>query len=383
MRRLLLALTFALVFVRPVLAQPALSVHAVEKIDVLSAVRGSDDRRVHVLDDLDLLGDADLEKLIGWQGATAHVHVMNNLGTSPNERIGTLQGVDNIEVRTHRLHLFEAWVQQRVGEHASVRAGLYDLNTEFYANSSAGLLIAPAFGVGSELSATGVNGPSIFPSTALTVRVERRFGKNGYARAALLNATAGCPGEPNGVDLNFRNGLLAIGEIGFERPGAKLAVGYWRYTKTQEDFTETDAEGTPLRQHAHGAYVVAELRVAGSDDTRAFTLFGRVGVSDGKTTPYKGGWQTGFLVERLIPGRPDSAFSLGLNHGVTTNGYRAMRTAEGLPAAQAETALEVAYSDKVAPWLTLKPDLQLIFDRGGVDKSPTVVVAALRTTLSF
>ena len=47
----------------------------VEKIDVLSAIRGSEDRRVHVLDDLDLLGDADLDRLIGWHGATAHVHV--------------------------------------------------------------------------------------------------------------------------------------------------------------------------------------------------------------------------------------------------------------------------------------------------------------------
>ncbi len=383
MKRFLLAITFALVASRPALAQPAASVHLVEKIDVLSAIRGSEDRRVHVLDNLDLLGDVDLDRLIGWHGATAHVHVMNNLGTSPNERIGTLQGIDNIEVRSHRLHLFEAWVQQRLGEHGSVRAGLYDLNTEFYANSAAGLLIAPAFGVGSELSATGVNGPSIFPSTAVTVRVERRFGKSGYVRAALLNATAGCPGEPNGVDFDFRNGLLAIGEIGVERAGAKLAVGYWRYTKAQEDFTETDADGAPLRQRAHGAYIVAELRVAGADDRRAVTLFGRVGVSDGKTTPYQGGAQAGVLVERVLADRPDSAFSIAVNHGVTTKGYRAMRAADGLPVAKAETALELAYSDKVAPWLTLKPDLQFIFDRGGIDRSPTVVVAALRTTFSF
>lgn len=383
MKLFILTITFALAVSGPAMAQSAVSVHLAEKIDVLSAVRGSVDDRVHVLDNLDLLGDADLEKLVGWDGATAHVHVMNNLGTSPNQTIGTLQGVDNIEVRNHRLHLFEAWVQQRIGERASVRAGLYDLNSEFYANSAAALLIAPAFGVGSELSATGVNGPSIFPSTAITVRVERRLGKTGYVRAALLNATAGCPGEPNGVDFNFHNGLLAIGEVGVERAGAKLAVGYWRYTKPQDDFTETDADGVPLRQRAHGAYLVAEMRVAGGDESRAVTLFARLGLSGGQTTPYKGGFQTGFLVERVLGGRPDSAISLGLNHGVTTDGYRAARRDEGLPPAQAETALELAYSDKVAPWLTLKPDLQLIFDRGGVDKSPTVVVAALRTTFSF
>lgn len=383
MRRVLLALTFALSVVRPAFAQAPLSVDVVEKIDIVSAVRGGEDRRVRVLDNLDILGDADLERLVGWQGASAHVHVLNNLGASPNNQIGTLQGIDNIEVVGHRLHVFEAWVQQQFGERTSVRVGLYDLNSEFYTNGAAAELIAPAFGVGSELSATGVNGPSIFPSTALSIRVEQRLGKAGYVRAALLNATAGCPGEPNGVDFHFDNGLLGIGEIGIERSGLKLAAGYWRYTKPQEDFTETDADGVALRRHAQGAYVVAELRVAGSDDLRSFTLFARAGVSEGKTTPYIGGWQAGVFVERLFPGRPDSTLSLGMNQGLTTKGYRAALMAEGLPAARAETALEIAYSDKLAPWLSVKPDVQLIFDRGSVDRTPTVVVAALRTTLSF
>lgn len=383
MKRVLLALTSALLGATSAHAQSAVELHASETIDLLSAVRGSEDNRAYLFDDLRVTADLDLERLLGWRGATAHVQVMNNLGASPNNSIGTLQGVDNIEVTSHRFRLYEAWVEHPLGARTSVRAGLYDLNSEFYVNGAAGLLIGPAFGVGSELSATGVNGPSIFPSTSLTVRVEHRVGKAGYVRAALLNATAGCPGEPAGVAFHLRNGVIGIGEVGLEPDGAKLAFGYWRYSKRQEDFTETDAEGTPLLRRSHGAYVVAELRLTGGEDRRTLTLFGRAGISEGKTTPYQGGWQAGVLIERLLPGRPESALSIGVNQAVTTRGYRSVLAGEGVPAARAESALEVTYSDRITRWLTVQPDLQLVFDRGGVRKAPTTMVAALRTRIAF
>jgi hypothetical protein len=135
------------------------------KADLAGTVSGGLAKRGRVLDDLQVFGDLDLDKAVGWKGATAHFELLNNSGAMPNDDAGTLQGVDNIEVTRQRARLFEAWVEQGFGDKGSVRAGLYDLNSEFYANDSAGLLLAPAFGIGSELAATGPNGPSIFPST--------------------------------------------------------------------------------------------------------------------------------------------------------------------------------------------------------------------------
>ena len=94
---------------------------------------------------------------MGWRGASAHIDVLNNSGGIPNDDIGTLQGVDNIEVLSQRLRLFEAWVEQAWGD-TSIRAGLYDLNSEFYSNDSAGLLMAPAFGIGSEVADLSIHG---------------------------------------------------------------------------------------------------------------------------------------------------------------------------------------------------------------------------------
>ncbi|MET3713039.1 porin [Sphingomonas trueperi] len=383
MKRFLLAALLICTSPNFVFAQMAVDVHLVETIDIVSVARGGDRDRTYALDATDLIADADLARLVGWQGATAHVDVMSTMGGRPNDAAGTLQGVDSIEVASHHLRLFEAWVEQRIGQHTTVRAGVYDLNSEFYANGSAGLLISPSFGAGSELAASGPNGPSIYPSTALTVRVEHRFDHLAYVRAAVLNGSAGCLGDPQGVDFSFRDGVLLIGEAGVERPGLKLAGGYWRYSQRHADYTEVDGDGVPVRHIDHGGYVLAELQLVGGEGKRSLTAFGRAGVSGGSTTPFQGGWQAGFLVERLVAGRPDSQASFGMSRGVTTPGYRAMLLDEGARPSRAETTFELTYSDRLTKWLTVQPDLQFIADRGGVEKARGVVVGTLRLTIAI
>ncbi len=56
--------------------------------------------------------DVDLAELSGWNGASLHFDILNNSGGVPSEDAGTLQGVDNIEVASQRLRLFEARFQQ-------------------------------------------------------------------------------------------------------------------------------------------------------------------------------------------------------------------------------------------------------------------------------
>jgi porin len=254
-----------------------------------------------VLDDLQVFGDLDLDKAVGWKGATAHFQLLNNSGAMPNDDAGTLQGVDNIEVGRQRARVFEAWVEQGFGDKGSVRAGLYDLNSEFYANDSAGLLLAPAFGIGSELAATGPNGPSIFPSTALAVRLRWTPNEHLYAQAAALNANAGVLGDPGGIKTSFDNGVLLIAEAGWTGRG-KVAFGTWRYTDKQDDIRFIAPTGDPAPATAKGAYVLLERRLTGGEDDapRKTTAFARLGVSDGDTTAFKGGWQAGVLVERVL-----------------------------------------------------------------------------------
>lgn len=343
-------------------------------LDLMGNVAGGDARGARVLDNVELAADGDLERLVGWRGARAHLHLLSNHGQSINALAGTLQGVDNIEVSSRRAKLYDAWIEQDfLGGRAALLVGLSDLNVDFYQNDSAGLLIAPAFGIGSELSSTGPNGPSIFPSTALTMRLNVSVAKSGYVRAAVVNARAGVLGDREGIDFGMRDGALLIAEAGTHING-KLAVGAWGYTRQQDDLRDRDPIGNPVRRTAIGAYVLVDQRVSG-DDSRGVDVFFRAGVSDGKTTPFLGGFQVGVLAHGMIVGRPDGLFSMGVAQGRLSRAMRRTVRDSGDQADAAETGVELTYQDRVTPFLSVQPDLQY-FRRafaGGRPKSTFVI----------
>lgn len=328
-------------------------------VDLMGNVAGGDARGARVLDNFEVTADGDLDRLAGWRGARAHLHVLSNQGGSINALAGTVQGVDNIEVADGRVKLYEAWVEQDLaGGRAALLVGLSDLNVDFYQNDSAGMLVAPAFGIGSELAATGPNGPSIFPSTALTMRLKTSIGTSGYFHAAVVNARAGVLGDTTGIDLGMHDGALLIAEAG-TRANGKLAFGAWRYTRRQDDMRACDGNGDPVKRTAIGAYVLVDQRLVG-DDGRGIDLFLRAGISDGKTTPFRGGFQTGLLARGLVPGRPDGQFSIGVAQGLLSQALRQTVRDAGDRADAAETGIEITYQDRAAPFLAVQPDVQYV-----------------------
>jgi porin len=370
----------ALAVASPSAADPALSVSADYTVDVTGPVSDGRSRAGRVLDDLLIDVDADLGRIAGWNGAALHLSLLSNTGGQPNDLAGTLAGVDNIEVGRPHAKLYEAWIEQSLGR-ASLRVGLYDLNSEFYTTDAAGLLISPAFGIGSELAATGPNGPSIFPSTALAARLRFTPTKDLYVEGAVLGARAGVLGDPGGVDFGFHDGMLYIAEAGWTGRG-KVALGGWRYSRRQPEFADVDQDGRPRTSVASGAYFLLEQPLRGAEgDVRAISGFARLGVSDGETTPFRGGGQAGLLVTRLFESRPDSALSFGVNQGRLASDFRASLDADGVRSAAAEYSSELTYADNVTHRITLQPSVQYIVDPGGDHRARNVLVLALRARI--
>ena len=349
--------------------------------DVTATVSGGSDRKARYLDNLELSLDADLDTLAGMGGTVFHLTVLNNLGLRANDAAGSLEGVNNIEVGRAAVRLFEAWGEKTFGP-ASLRLGLYDLNSEFYATESAGLLLAPPFGIGSEFAASGPAGPSIFPSSSLTARVRANLPEGrGYAQVAVLNAKARTFGDPGGVDLRFDEGLLVAGEVGL---GTRLRVslGGWSYTRPRDALAATAPDGSPLRETPRGLYAMSEARLA-QGGRRAVTAFLRGGLARGRTQPFASSVQAGVLVAPAILGRDDSAVSLGLHRSATSDDFRQAQLAAGDPAWHSETAVELTYSDQVMPHVTLQPDLQVIRQVGEAIAARTAVQTTLRVQIAF
>ncbi len=363
-------------------ASPAFDISFTYTADGVAVIDGGIDHRLRYLDNIDVIADADLGRLVGWQGAEFHVHVLNNLGRRPNDGAGTLQGINNIEVSKARLKLYEAWIDQAIGDRVKLLVGLHDLNSEFYATDSSGLLIAPPFGIGSEFSSTGPNGPSIFPSTSLAVRLAVKVGNSGYLRVAAFNAHAGTLGDDGGIDVSFHDGLLLVAEAGIEKKG-KFAIGGWRYTRRQDDIRERDLSGDPLRHFSQGAYVLAEYPLIAHEGGKHVTAFVRAGISEGRTGMFKGSWQAGFLAEGIMPGRPESQLSFGVAQGDLSGGFRHNQIDSGVSASSGEIGLELTYSDRLTRFLILQPDLQLVHNPGGDRTAANMVAAGIRATVEF
>ncbi len=349
----------------------------VHKSDVMGVDAGRGARDVTYLDNVDLTVAADLEQAIGWRGATAFVGLLNNLGGRPNDTAGTLQGVNNIEVGAPNLYLFQAWVQQGFADgRLMVLAGRYDINSEFYSSPAAGQLIGPAFGIGSELASTGPNGPSIFPRTELAVRV-RYAGTRNYGQFAIVRAPRGT------VDRGGRRTALFIAEAGRRGPTA-VSIGAWAYSRRQPEIVPPGVSTGTGKAVSHGAYVLMERDLSGQPDRAGYwRAFVRAGVSDGATTPFGNGVQTGISGRGIIRSRPDSGISIGYAMAGLSRRYRHANPVEAPVLAASENVLELTYNDRVLPFLTLQPDIQYVARPSGLRAAKAVVVMGLRAIINW
>lgn len=350
--------------------------------DIAVVADQQSDPKSYYLGNLDAIADIDMAGLLGWHGGTVHLYVLANHGGRPNDRAATLQGINNIEVARPGVRLFEAWAEQQIGARASLRVGLYDLNSEFYATAASDTLIAPSFGIGPELSITGQNGPSIFPSSALAMRAKLAVGKTGSVQLAVVNADARTLGDPGGVNLDFSEGVLVIGEVA-AGDRLRVSLGGWGYSRAQPRF-EADSAGSavPMRHPAFGAYGLVQWRLRARMDGAATYIFARGGVSDGHSSPFAGSLQLGAFTRGLWPGRPDSTVSVGLFHGWTSAAYRRQLGAPGGRAAD-ETGLELTYSDRLIKHVTVQPDLQFVVTPAGDARRPAVITGQMRLIVTF
>lgn len=357
------------------LAAP-LSVEAVYKGDVVGVAAGAT-RGVRYLDNIDLLASLDLNRAVGWRGGTAFASRLNNLGGRPNDIAGTLQGVDNIEVARPDLLLYQAWVQQSfAGDKLSVLLGKYDLNSEFYATDAPSHLIAPAFGIGSELAATGPNGPSIFPRTDLAIRLRAGDARH-YAQAVAIRAPRGT------TDDGGRRSALFVAEAGWQGT-LSVAVGGWAYSRRQPRIMPPGVTTGPGKAASHGVYASVETDLAGQAEQPGYwRAFARAGWSDGRTTPFAGGFQLGVTGQGIVPARPDSQLSIAVASADLSTAYRRANSAGEPALIGSEGMVELTYSDRVLPFLTLQPDVQYVRRPGGLRDADDAVVLGLRAIVAW
>lgn len=386
-RRLAVAGALAATIVPPASAQDvndsAVEFSALYSSEVRANLSGGVKQGVRYLDNFDLQLTIDAESAIGWQGATAFLYALYNNGTTfSDDLVGDLQGVSNIETGIRAVRLYEAWIEQRfAGDAASIKVGLYDLNSEFDANDSAGLFINSSHGIGPDFSQTGQNGPSIFPVTSLAIRADYAFSDNWLARAAVLDGVPGDPSRPRRTVLSLGegDGALFAGEVEFSDPLTKAGVGYWTYSASFQPL-----DGMPEKRGNNGFYLYAErVMIGGRDEPGSLAGWVRTGLADDRFNPFSSYLGGGLVYTGPFSGRSNDKLGIGIAAVQLGSPYRQQLARDGFDTDRSEINLELTYRAEIQPWLTVQPDLQLAFNPGGVAGSRTAVVPGLRVEVGF
>jgi porin len=358
---------------------------------------------------LDVSLSLDLEKLANWRGATFYTDGYWISGEGLSEKaIGNLLFVSTIEARAStRLH--DLWLQQEfLDGKASLRVGQIAFDDEFYISQYAAGFVNSSFGCPDTLSNDLPSGGPCYPFATPGARLRIAPISDLSLSAAFFNgnpAPSG-PGNPqvrNSSGTNFligEGGFMPIAELAYsfdEEPISSLRLsdvklGAWYHTGEFPD-QRRDSFGLSLASRASngvpamhgsnfGAYLVVDKMLWRRPDTatQGLAAFFRLGYAPPDRNLFSVEIDAGLTFKGLFPNRDLDVLGVGVVYGRIGYARRFDRdqilfTGVERPIRDYESALEITYQARIAPWWLLQPDLQLIFHPGGFIAAPRPALA--------
>jgi porin len=353
---------------------------------------------------LDVSLNLDLEKIANWPGATFYTdgYWISGRGLSQNA-IGNLLFVSTIEaLASTRLH--DLWLQQDFLDHkASLRVGQIAFDDEFYISQYAASFVNSSFGCPDTLSNDLPSGGPCYPFATPGARLRVAPTSDLSLTAAFFNGNPAPSGPGNPQVRNSSGTNFLIGEAGF-MPIAELAysfdeqpissaylsdvkLGAWYHTGEFPD-QRRDSSGLSLANPVSngipavhgsnfGAYLVVDKMLWSRPDTatQGLAAFFRLGYAPPDRNLFSLEIDAGLTFKGLFPNRDLDVLGVGIVYGRIGYARRLDRdqilfTGIERPIRDYESALEITYEARIAPWWLLQPDLQLVFHPGGFTPAP-------------
>lgn len=368
--------------------------------------------------------EADLEKLAGWSGARFHAggFLIHGVGLS-HHFVRNLSTVSDLEAAAS-LRLNDIWIEQKIGERASLRVGRLAADSEFFFyGPSVSLPVGGAFGWTPLTSLNLPNGGPAYPFAWPGARLRYEASAALAFQIGVFDGDAVGPGLRD-PDVRDRAGVrarfaapLAIGEaqVKYALPAfgglpGQARFGAWRHFGPFAD-QRFDALGLPLaapvtlgagrpRRGNFSFYGVIDQQVWRPADDAANGVFvwARAGVTPSDRNLVDLYVDGGVNFIGLVPGRPNDRFGFAGYYARVSSQARArdldarMFGAWAAPARDYEALMEATYAFEIAPGFALQPHLQYIVHPGGsgrgIDSDGRVKPAraaaiGLRTTIKY
>jgi porin len=377
---------------------------------------------------LEFFVDADLGKLIGWNGARTHVTVFNihNSGHIAADNVDAIADPSNIDALP-TTRLFTLWFQQNFANDAiSIRLGQFAGDDEFMLSDTAGGLINGTFGWAGILAANMTNGGPAYPLATPGARLQiKPIDQLSFLAAVFSGEPAGrnCMDDAqvcntHGTTFSFYGGALWMAEAQCMVNGWKNAAGLPGVYKIGAWYATTDfpdqrfgidtvtglivsladpSMPDPLNHQGNwGIYGVVDQMILRNGATNV-SLFLRSGVAPSDPNLLSFYIDGGIGIKGLFASRPNDTFTFGVAYARMNDDAadldRNTLAINGppYPIRDYEMVFELSYIVEIAPWWTVQPDFQLIVHPGGKVPHPdnpavtvgNALVAGVRSTITF
>jgi porin len=374
--------------------------------------------------------DTDLDKLVGWKGASAHAtfyQIGHANGLPAADYVGSIADPSNIEA-VPATRLFTAWYQQNfLDDKVSLRVGQIAADDEFLISPTAGNLINSTFGYAALLAADQLQGGPVYPLATPGVRLALKPTDAITILSAVFSgapAGAGCMELPQqcnhyGTTFSFSGGALWMEELQYGinqakdakgMPGVYKLGGWYATTGFPDLHLGLSAMGVPVslaspasafpltHQGNWGIYGVADQMIwRAPKGPQSLNAFLRAGASPSDRNLVASYIDGGLGLKAPLPGRDDDVLTFGFAYSKVSPDAAALDmdtqlfTGGFVPVRDHEFVLELDYSLQLAPWWTFQADLQQIFHPGGnapnpfngAQAIPDAFIAAARSTIKF
>ena len=336
----------------------------------------------------DLELEFDTDKLFRLPGGSVYVHAEGSWSEGlDGSSVGSLFGINGDAGGDRSIDVAELWYEQAFLDGTlRFRLGKLDLAGGFecrgcpvafdggtYANDETSQFLNGAL----------VNNPTIpFPDKGLGLIAYLQPLEWWYVAAGVADAQADARETGFNTAFHGRSDFFSIFETGIvpqmpsrngKLPGA-YRIGLWYDPRPKDRF-----DGRGVKRDDVGFYLSFDQMVlkenADEEDSQGLGLFARYGLADSAVNEIKSFWSVGAQYQGLIPGRDDDVLGCGVAQGRLSQGA-------GFTASH-ETAMELYYSARITPWLSVSPSVQYVFNPGGDHDVDDAVVVGVRLQMSF
>jgi porin len=389
---------------------------------------------------LDFGATVDLEKLLGWKGASLSTTWLWLSGRDASEDlVGNFLTISNI-AGFNTLRLLELWFQQDFFQREddgppglSIRAGQIIADSEFVISDYGALFTNGTFGWPAFLYTNIPEGGPGYPMGTLGIRVAVNPWEWMTLQSAVFQGNVFAQDvNRHGFrwDLNADQGYFWINELQVRwnqgddtnaLPG-QAKFGAWFHTDSFADpffdesgvpLADADSSGNPethpwnygfywildqmlYRERGESAVAIGLSKdgksVSSSKESKQIVenpskqglgWFGRIAFEPQDRNFVGFYFESGLVYTGLIPTRDEDQLGVGFVYAQLTNGARKTLELEGSRGVGAEMVLEFTYKAILTPWLYIQPDAQFIINPGATQDLNNAFVIGMRVSLNF